>query len=47
MEIPASVNGFIHKVLLKEGDKVKIGMPFLEIKIDPSTAKDDIKFIDS
>ena len=43
MEIPASVNGFIHKVLLKEGDKVKIGMPFLEIKIDPSTAKDDIK----
>ena len=43
MEIPASVNGFIHKVLLNEGDKVKIGMPFLEIKIDPSTAKDDIK----
>ena len=43
MEIPASVNGFIHKVLLKEGDKVKIGMPFLEIKIDPSTPKDDIK----
>jgi len=43
MEIPASVNGFIHKVLLKEGDKVKIGMPFLEIKIDPSNAKDDIK----
>jgi len=43
MEIPASVNGFIHKVLLKEGDKVKVGMPFLEIKIDPSTAKDDIK----
>ena len=43
MEIPASVNGFIHKILLKEGDKVKIGMPFLEIKIDPSTAKDDIK----
>ena len=43
MEIPDSVNGFIHKVLLKEGDKVKIGMPFLEIKIDPSTAKDDIK----
>ncbi len=47
MEIPASVNGFIHKVLLKEGDKVKIGMPFLEIKIDPSTAKDDIKSNDS
>ena len=43
MEIPASVNGFIHKVLLKEGDKVKKGMPFLEIKIDPSTAKDEIK----
>tara|TARA_B100001250_G_scaffold262578_1_gene226246 strand:- start:500 stop:1768 length:1269 start_codon:yes stop_codon:yes gene_type:complete len=47
MEIPASVNGFIHKVLLKEGDKVKIGMPFLEIKIDQSTAKDDIKSNDS
>ena len=43
MEIPASVNGFVHKVLLKEGDKVKIGMPFLEIKIDPSTAKDETK----
>ena len=47
MEIPASVNGFIHKVLLKEGDKVKIGMPFLEIKIDPSTTKDDIESNDS
>ena len=43
IEIPASVNGFVHKVLLKEGDKVKIGMPFLEIKIDPSTAKDETK----
>ena len=37
MEIPASVNGTVKKVLLKEGDKVKIGMPFLEIAIDESS----------
>ena len=40
MEIPASVNGTVKKVLLKEGDKVKIGMPFLEIAIDDLPDKD-------
>ena len=34
MEIPASVNGTIKKILLNEGDKVKIGMPFLEIAVE-------------
>tara|TARA_B100000575_G_scaffold82311_1_gene64727 strand:- start:3071 stop:4357 length:1287 start_codon:yes stop_codon:yes gene_type:complete len=34
MEIPASVKGTIKKILLNEGDKVKIGMPFLEIAVE-------------
>ena len=32
MEIPSSVNGTVNKVLLNVGDKVSIGMPFLDIK---------------
>ena len=32
MEIPSSVDGTVRKVLLKTGDKVAIGMPFLEIE---------------
>ena len=31
MEIPASVNGTVKSILVKEGDIVKAGMPFLEI----------------
>ena len=34
MEIPASVDGVVKKVLLNEGDKAKIGIPFLEIEVD-------------
>mgnify|MGYP006218119103 CR=1 FL=1 len=32
MEIPSSVNGIVNKVILNVGDKVKVGMPFLEIE---------------
>ena len=32
MEIPSSINGTVNKVLLNVGDKVSIGMPFLDIK---------------
>ena len=31
MEIPSSVEGVVKKVLINIGDKVKIGIPFLEI----------------
>ena len=40
MEIPASVKGTIKKILLNEGDKVKIGMPFIEVVIDDLPDKD-------
>ena len=36
MEIPASVDGVVKKVLLNIGDKAKIGIPFLEIEVDDS-----------
>tara|TARA_E500000081_G_C6137208_1_gene357522 strand:+ start:2666 stop:3961 length:1296 start_codon:yes stop_codon:yes gene_type:complete len=36
MEIPASVEGVVKRVLLNKGDKAKIGTPFLEIEIDDS-----------
>ena len=36
MEIPASVDGIVKRVLLNEGDKAKIGIPFLEIEINES-----------
>ena len=36
MEIPASVDGIVKRVLLNEGDKAKIGIPFLEIAINES-----------
>ena len=39
MEIPASVDGVVKKVLLNEGDKAKIGIPFLEIEVDESLQK--------
>ena len=32
MEIPSSVDGTVRKVLLKTGDKVAIGIPFLDIE---------------
>jgi len=32
MEIPASVNGTIKKILINVGDMVKQGMPFVEIE---------------
>ena len=33
MEIPASVNGTIKKILINVGDMVKQGMPFVEIEV--------------
>ena len=39
MEIPSSVDGTVRKVLLKTGDKVAIGMPFLEI--EPADVADE------
>ena len=42
MEIPASISGVVNKVLVKLGDKVEIGMPFLEIEVDESS-KDNAK----
>jgi len=36
MEIPSSTSGVVKKVLVKLGDKVQIGMPFLELEIDES-----------
>ena len=36
MEIPSSIDGVIKKVLLNIGDKVKVGVPFLEIEVDQS-----------
>lgn len=39
MEIPASIEGEVRKVLLNIGDKVKIGIPFLEIEVSESKPK--------
>jgi len=36
MEIPASKSGVVKKLLVKIGDKVQIGMPFLELEVDES-----------
>ena len=36
MEIPSSIDGVVKKVLLNTGDKVKVGVPFLEIEFDQS-----------
>ena len=36
MEIPSSVEGVVKKVLINIGDKVKIGIPFLEIEVEES-----------
>lgn len=36
MEIPSSVEGIVKKVLINIGDKVKIGVPFLEIEVEES-----------
>ena len=43
MEIPASVDGVVKKVLLNEGDKAKIGIPFLEIEVNESLQKESKK----
>ena len=40
MEIPSSVNGIINKVILNVGDKVKVGMPFLEIEVQENKEVD-------
>ena len=34
MEIPASLNGIVKSILVKEGDIVKEGVPFLEIEVE-------------
>ena len=36
MEIPASLNGVVKSILVKEGDIVKEGVPFLEIEVETS-----------
>ena len=36
MEIPASLNGVVKSILVKEGDIVKEGLPFLEIEVETS-----------
>ena len=36
MEIPSTVEGVVKKVLINIGDKVKIGIPFLEIEVEES-----------
>ena len=36
MEIPASLNGIVKSILVKEGDIVKEGVPFLEIEVESS-----------
>ena len=43
MEIPSSVDGTVRKVLLKTGDKVAIGMPFLDIEPADEVDEPDIK----
>ena len=43
MEIPSSVDGTVRKVLLKTGDKVAIGMPFLDIEPADEVDERDIK----
>jgi len=48
MEIPSSVDGTVKEVLLNTGDKVAIGMPFLDIELadeidEPVTSKKPIK----
>ena len=43
MEIPSSVDGTVRKVLLKTGDKVAIGMPFLDIEPADEVEEPDIK----
>ena len=45
MEIPASIEGEVRKVLLNIGDKVKIGIPFLQIEVSESKPRkaDDSK----
>ena len=40
MEIPSSVNGIVNKVILNVGDKVKVGMPFLEIEVQENKEVD-------
>ena len=37
MEIPASLNGIVKSILVKEGDIVKEGVPFLEIEVETSS----------
>ena len=46
MEIPASVNGTVKSILVKEGDIVKEGMPFLEIDAEIVKSKSE-KIIES
>ena len=41
MEIPASVNGTVKSILVKEGDIVKEGMPFLEIDAEIVKSKSE------
>ena len=48
MEIPSSVDGTVKEVLLNTGDKVAIGMPFLDIELadeidEPVTSKKPIE----
>ena len=48
MEIPSSVDGTVKEVLLNTGDKVAIGMPFLDIELadeidEPVTSKQPIE----
>ncbi|MAX49799.1 MAG: dihydrolipoyllysine acetyltransferase [Gammaproteobacteria bacterium] len=48
MEIPSSVDGTVKEVLLNTGDKVAIGMPFLDIELadeidEPVTTKQPIE----
>ncbi|MDA1037821.1 MAG: dihydrolipoyllysine acetyltransferase, partial [Proteobacteria bacterium] len=40
MEIPASVNGTIKKILINVGDMVKQGMPFVEIEVTEISKED-------
>ena len=53
MEIPSSINGTVNKVLLNVGDKVSIGMPFLDIQPEEAlpeskeeTKSEDLKSIE-
>ena len=41
MEIPASVNGTIKKILINVGDMVKQGMPFVEIEVNETSIEEN------